>query len=183
MCRVVLLVHEISTVNYQEKLTQACSLDGHRTNRQTPCADALYHSQWNINFRAKKKKKSIPLAFRRSTELQNAGVQKGRPVDIAWAEAFTQVVRYCAENDEQITIIDLCEMLNEYLNGDTPYTKKYVRMKLESHFGEDVILTGIRGKRSVVTSRSNAEKILELFLKSAKEKDGGGGGGGDEAYK
>ena len=41
MCRVVLLVHEISTVNYQEKLAQAGSLDGHRTNGQTPCADAL----------------------------------------------------------------------------------------------------------------------------------------------
>ena len=49
-------------------------------------------------------------------------------------------------------------------------------MKLESHFGEDVILTGIRGKRKVVTSRSTAEKILERFLKSAKEKKKGGGG-------
>ena len=28
------------------------------------------------------------------------------------------------------------------------------------------------GKRNVVTSRSTAEKILERFLKSAKEKDG-----------
>ena len=46
-------------------------------------------------------------------------------------------------------------------------------MKLESHFGEDVILTGIRGKRNVVTSRSTAERILERFSKSAKEKDGG----------
>ena len=115
-----------------------------------------------------------------------AGIQKGRPEDVAWAEAFTQVVRYCAENDEQITITDLCEMLKEYLNGDTPYTEKYVRMKLESPFGEDVILTGIRGKRNVVTSRSTGEKILERFLKSAKEEDGkgegrggaGGGGGG-----
>ena len=133
----------------------------------------MYHSQWNINFRAKtKQNKSIPVAFRRSTELQTAGVKKGRPVDIAWAEAFTQAVRYCAENDKQITITDLCEKLNEYLNGDTPYTEKYVRMKLEIHFGEDVILTGILGKRNVVTSRSTAEKILERFLKSAKEKDG-----------
>ena len=100
------------------------------------------------------------------------GVQKGRPEDVAWAEAFTQVVRCCAENDEQITITDLCEMLKEYLNGDTPYTEKCLKMKLESHFGEDVTLTGIRGKRNVVTSRSTAEKILERFLKSDKEKDG-----------
>ena len=107
--------------------------------------------------------------------MQAAGVQKGRPEDVAWAEAFTQVVRYCAENDEQITITDLCEKLKKYLNGNTPYTEKYVKMKLESHFGEDVILTCIQGKQNVVTSRSTAEKILEWLLKSAKEKDGGGG--------
>ena len=112
--------------------------------------------------------------------MQTGGVQKDRQEEVAWAEAFTQVVRYCAENDEQITITDLCEMLKEYLNGDTPYTEKYVKMKLESHFGEEVILTGIRGKRNVFTSRSTGEKILERFLKSAKEKDWEGG---DEAYK
>ena len=105
--------------------------------------------------------------------MQTAGVQKGRPEDVAWAEAFTQVFRYCAENDEQITTTDLCEKLKEYLNGDTPYTEKYVKMKLESPFGEDVILTGIRGKRNVVTSLSTAETILERFSKSAMEKDWG----------
>ena len=110
--------------------------------------------------------------------MQIVGVQKVRPEDVAWAEAFTQVVRYCAENDEQITVTDLCEKLKEYLNWDTPYTEKYVKLKLESHFGEDVILTGILGKRNVVISRSAAKKILERFFKSAKEKDGGGGGGG-----
>ena len=99
-------------------------------------------------------------------------MQTGGPEDVAWAEAFTQVVRYCAENNKEITITDLCEKLKEYLNGDTPYTEKYMRMKLESHLEEDVILTCIRGKRNVVTSRSTAEKILERFLKSAKEKDG-----------
>ena len=45
-------------------------------------------------------------------------------------------------------------------------------MKLESHFGEDVITTCIRGKQNVVTFRSTAEKILEQFAKYAKEKDG-----------
>ena len=111
--------------------------------------------------------------------MQTAGVQKGRPEDIAWAEAFTQVVRYCAENEEQITNTDLCEKLKEYLNGDTPYTEEYVKMKLESHFGEDVILTGIRGKRNVVTSRSTAEKILERLFKICQGKRRGE----NEAYK
>ena len=101
--------------------------------------------------------------------MQTAGVQKGRQEDVA----FTQVFRYCAENDEQITITDLCEKLKEYLNGDMQYTEKCMRMKLKSHFREDVILTGIQGKRNVVTSRSTAEKILWRLLKSAMEKDEG----------
>jgi len=45
-----------------------------------------------------------------------------------------------------------------------------MKLKLEIHFGEDVILTGIQGKRNVVISRSIAKKILERFLKSAKKK-------------
>ena len=53
------------------------------------------------------------------------------------------------------------------------HREKYVRMKLESPFGEDVIPTGIQGKRNVVTSRSTAEKILWRLLKSAMEKDEG----------
>ena len=93
--------------------------------------------------------------------MQTAGIQKGRLEDVAWAEAFTQVIRYCAENDEQITITDLCEKLKEYLNGDMPYTEKYMRMKLKSCFMEDVILTSIQGKQNVVTSWSTAKKILE----------------------
>ena len=65
----------------------------------------------------------------------------------------------------------MCE--EYYLNGDMPYTEKYVKMKLESHFGEDIILIGVKGKWNVVTSWSTAEKILERLLKSAKEKDEG----------
>ena len=42
----------------------------------------------------------------------------------------------------------------EYLNADTPYTEKYVKMKLESHFGEDIILIGVKAKWNVVTSSS-----------------------------
>ena len=127
-------------------------------------ADALYHNQCNNNFRTNNKR--IPLAFRRSTKMPTADVQKGRPEDAAWAEAFTQVVRYFAENDdEQITIADLCEKMKEYLNGDTPYTEKYMRMKLESHFGEDVIITCIRRKQNVVTFWSTAEKDLGTVFK------------------
>ena len=102
------LVH--STIS--KNLHKQCSFDDRVTNGQKPCAHVLYHGQWNINFRANR---NVPVAFRRSSEMQTAGIQKGRPEDVAWAEAFIQVVRYCAENDEQITISDLCEKIKEYL--------------------------------------------------------------------
>ena len=113
-----MLPTKLVQISYQEKRAQTCSLDGHMTNGQKPSADALYHSHWNINFRA----------------------------------TTTTTTKHSVHRD--------------------------VRMKLENNFGEDAILTGIRGKRNVVTSRSTAEKILERFLKSAKEKDGWGVGWG-----
>ena len=62
-----------------------------------------------------------------------------------------------------------------------------MKIKLESHFGEDVILSGIRGENGMLLHPGQLpEKIFERFLKSAKENDGGGGGGGgggSEAYK
>ena len=132
-------------------------------------ADALYHNQCNMNFRANK---SIPQFFRRSAEAKKADVPKGRPKDVARADAFLRVVNNFAENDdEQITLTDLCEKMKEYLNGDTPYTEKYMRIKLESYFGGEVIMTCIGGKQNAVTFRSTAEKILEQFFKSSKEKD------------
>ena len=152
-------------VNYQKNLHKhAHSMATGQTGRN--CAQ-MHCTTASGTLTSEQQQNRKRKAFRRSSEMQTAG-----PEGVAWAEAFKQVVRYCAENNKEITITDLCEKLKEYLNGDTPYTEKYMRMKLESHFGEDVILTGIRGKRNVVTSRSTAEKILERFLKSAMEKDG-----------
>ena len=134
-----------------------------RNCAQMPCTTAT----GTLTSEQKQPLKSIPVAFIHSAEMQTAGVQKVRPEDVAWAEAFTQVVRYCAENDEQITITDLCEY---YLNGDMPYTEKYVKMKLESHFGEDIILIGVKGKWNVVTSWSTAKEKDEGKMKQIAAK-------------
>ena len=91
----------------------------------------------------------------------------GRPVDTAHNEAFMRVMACFKENDdEQITIMDLCTKMKEYLHGDTSYTEKYMWQKIESHFADEAIITCIRGKENVITLRSNAEKILKKFAKS-----------------
>ena len=98
-------------------------------------------------------------------------MQTAGPEDVAWAEAFTQVVRYCTEN-KQITITDLCEKLKEYLNADTPYTEKYVRMKLESHFGEDVIFTGIQGNGMLLHPGQLPKRSWNGSLNLTRKKTG-----------
>ena len=139
-----------------------------RAVNDLPAADALYHNQCSVNFRTTR---GIPQAYRSSTDA--AIPLKGRPADARRAEAFTNTIEYLQQfDDEQITITDLCRKMEENLDSDIPtYTEKFMRQKLESHFGDEVIITCIRGKRNVVTFRSAAEKILEQFAKSQKETD------------
>ena len=50
-----------------------------RNRAQMPCTTA------SGTLTSEQKRKSIPVAFRRSTEMQTAGIQKGRPEHVAWA--------------------------------------------------------------------------------------------------
>ena len=53
-----------------------------------------------------------------------------------------KVIKYFNDiHDEQITIADLCNNMEEFLDGGTPCMEKYMGMKLEGHFGEDIIIT------------------------------------------
>ena len=173
-------VYQIRSFSCQVQIEQHCLQRGPddkwaeavlgriRAVNDLPAADALYHNQCSVNFRTTR---GIPQAYRSSTDA--AIPLKGRPADARRAEAFTKTIEYLQQfDDEQITITDLCRKMEEYLDSDIPtYTEKYMRQKLESHFGDEVIITCIRGKRNVVTFRSAAEKILEQFAKSKKETD------------
>ncbi|KAL8574874.1 hypothetical protein ACOMHN_003434 [Nucella lapillus] len=133
-----------------------------------PAADALYDKQCSVNFRTTR---GIPQAYQPSSETAKAA--KGRPADERRTEAFKKVVEYFKEfDDEQITLTDLCTKMKDYLDSDTQaYTEKHMRQKLESHFGDEIMITCIKGKRNVVTFRSVAENILKQFAESKKETD------------
>ena len=68
-------------------------------------ADAVYHQQCNINFRTGR---NIPLAFQPpGSESKN---KKGRPEDEDRHAAFSKVVSYLKENDDEIiTLGNLCQ--------------------------------------------------------------------------
>ncbi|KAL8604331.1 hypothetical protein ACOMHN_028094 [Nucella lapillus] len=59
--------------------------------------------------------------------------------------------------------------MKDYLDSDTQaYTEKHMRQKLESHFGDEIMITCIKGKRNVVTFRLgfslsyNEVKLFEM---------------------
>lgn len=49
------------------------------------------------------------------------------------------------------------------LCGETVYSPVHLRRNLRDHFGDNIIITDIVGKSSVVTLRETADSILETF--------------------
>ena len=129
-------------------------------------ADAVYHQQCNINFRTGR---NIPLAFQPpGSESKN---KKGRPEDEDRHAAFSKVVSYLKENDDEIiTLGDLCQKMREFLGGDEPYSKEHMKNKLVKTLNEDIVITNIQGKDSVVSIRVTAEKILDQFWTQQKQQ-------------
>ena len=86
--------------------------------------------------------------------------KKGRPEDEDRHAVFSKVVSYLKENDDEIiTLGDLCEKVREFLGGDEPYSKEHMKNKLMKTLNEDIVITNIQGKDSVVSIRVTAEKI------------------------
>ena len=82
--------------------------------------------------------------------------------------------RYFEENDEeQITINDLIDKINEYLDASDfePYSFPYTKKHLINQFRDQIIITALAGKSNVVTIRSSAENILRQFYESQKQED------------
>ena len=59
--------------------------------------------------------------------------------------------------------------MKEFMNSnDEPYSKKYMKLKLEEYFGEDVVIAEINGINDVVTLKLKANKILQDFYKTQR---------------
>ena len=101
------------------------------------------------------------------------GPKLGRPQDDKRAEAFLEVARYLEENDdEQITINDLIDLMNQKL-ADTKYeaySYSHMKMKLQEHFGERIVQTEINGKPNVVTFRTTARVVLQDYYSKQQQQ-------------
>lgn len=133
-------------------------------------ADAVYHQVCSVSFRTNK---SIPSQF--ATE-EYPQAKRGRPQDMSQREAFLKVIAYLQENDdEQITINDLIEKMKQYLldscSDCTPYHFTYMKDQLKNHFGNELVITEVSGKSSIVALKATAATILHSFYRNSKLED------------
>ena len=132
-------------------------------------ADAVYHQTCSVNFRTNK---DIPQPY--SDEKAPKKAKHGRPSDEEKLTAFYKVANFLSENDEeQTTVGDLVSKMEAYLEGTglEAYTPKYMKIKLQEHFGENVIITELDGRPNVVTFRRTAESVLHQYFSQPKSTD------------
>lgn len=72
--------------------------------------------------------------------------------------------------DEQITVIDLVNKMKD-ICGDEAYSSVHMKKKLKEHFGNEIIITDVSGKSSVITLRDTATSIIQNFYNRPKFQD------------
>lgn len=120
-------------------------------------ADAIYHQTCSVNFRTGK---AVPKAFFPDSKKDENRVD---PKNCIKENHFKKLVDYLHQHDdEQITIKDLVNNINN-LCGENFYSPVHLKRKLRDHFGDNIIISDIVGKSSVVTFRETAQSILQMF--------------------
>ena len=90
-------------------------------------------------------------------------------------EAFVKLCNYLEENDEcQYSLKELMEKMKSFYDGDPDgdkvYETKYLRDKLAQHFGDQVIITRLKGRQdNVVTFRDMGYKLFKDKWESDKK--------------
>ena len=76
-------------------------------------------------------------------------------------KAFNLLCDFLDDNDEcQYPLQELLERMTSFLDGNEGYSVTYLERKLKSHYGDEIVITSIPGKSSVVSFRDKAHKIL-----------------------
>ena len=133
-------------------------------------ADAVYHRMCSGNFRTNKQ---IPAMYQRDTTQESKRIKVGRPEDDNRTVAFLEVAKYIQDNDdEQITISDLVDIMQQKLANceSEAYSYKYMKKKLQEHFGENILFTEMNGKQNVVTMRTTAKVILQDYYATQQKE-------------
>lgn len=72
-----------------------------------------------------------------------------------------------ANDDEQITIVDLVKKMKEFC--EIPYSGVYMKQKLRQKYDKDIVFTDVNGKLDVVTFCYTTKSILHDFYMQQKK--------------
>ena len=86
---------------------------------------------------------------------------RGRPEYPRKYKAFQELCVYLDGNDEcQYSLSELKDIMDRSLDGKPGYTTKHLKSKLIDYYGDNVTITEIPGKCSVVSFRDTFHKII-----------------------
>ena len=139
-------------------------------------SDAVYHQSCSVNFRTFREIPEYIMKTILEPEFEQPSKKrrKGRPVEYDREIAFEQVIQHLKENDEeQITISDLTDMMNNYLrfSDHDAFTVPYMKQKLAEHFKEELVIASFQGKEDVVTLKRAASSILYDFYSEPRSTE------------
>lgn len=109
--------------------------------------------------------------------LSNSATQKsvGKPPDAQKQAAFNELCAFLDENDEcQYALSDLMKLMETYMNGEESYSLQYFKQKLKERYQEDIIITSLPGKSSIVSFRDSAHRILREKWMADRAADNAG---------
>ena len=67
-------------------------------------------------------------------------------------EAFNKLCKFLDENDEcQYSMHEISKYMETFLEGEEGYGTQYLKTKLKEHYGENIVLTCIPGKSTIVS--------------------------------
>ena len=94
-------------------------------------------------------------------------IKRGRPQDDIIGSAFLQVAEFVEnieKSAEAVPIGKLVEMMGDILGDrDQAYSIRYMKIRLQQHFGESIVISEIAGKADVVYHRKTVSQILLDF--------------------
>lgn len=96
----------------------------------------------------------------------------GRPQNESQFTAFLKTCSFLeSKDDEQISLTALIGVMDNFLKDteEEAYSKKFMKERLQEHFGDRIHITSVQGISTVVTLRETAEKILHNYYGHPKE--------------
>ncbi|XP_071165969.1 uncharacterized protein [Mytilus edulis] len=161
-------VIQVRTDDFESRIQDACDLRNDdwaaevrgrlESVSDLHAADAVYHQACSVNFRTCKNTPVFRSPISPDAKPEN---KRGRPA--LQEDGFYKTVDFLKHHDdEQISISDLVEKMDEMCDGNA-YSQMYLKKRLKQHFGDEIIITDIPGRKSVVTLRETVTCILQDY--------------------